>query len=141
VSTSCTFTQVTSMLITSSPISKQAKATNPAQVSRKLALLKLYLNAMLVAVPSFTLDSGLLTLIQFSRGQHDQVQRHPQPFRTISSLAARGVPAANLVFPSTPLGSEIWYEATKESKSWFNRSSSSRNTSSSSSSLSGYSLY
>ncbi|GAA5856612.1 hypothetical protein JCM5353_000073 [Sporobolomyces roseus] len=99
--------------------SKQAKATNPSQVLRKLALLKLYLNAI---------------------GQHDQVQRHPQPFRTISSLAARGVPAANLVFPSTPLGSEIWHEATKVSKSWFSRSLSSGGTLSSASSMSGYDL-
>ncbi|GAA5879179.1 hypothetical protein JCM16303_001328 [Sporobolomyces ruberrimus] len=96
--------------------SKQAKATHPRQVQRKLTLLACYLNAM---------------------GQREQTVRHAKPFATISSLAASSIPASNLVFPSTELGLEIWNEATREPRSWF-RSPKSTGINSSSSSLSNF---
>ncbi|GAA5850632.1 hypothetical protein JCM3766R1_004589 [Sporobolomyces carnicolor] len=93
---------------------KQLGASHPAQVERKLSLLACYLNAI---------------------GQREQLSQHSQTFSTMSSIASSSIPASNLVFPSTRLGSEIWDVATKETKSWF-RSSRSSGVDSSSSSLS-----
>ncbi|GAA5955984.1 hypothetical protein JCM3765_000061 [Sporobolomyces pararoseus] len=91
--------------------SKQSKARHPAQVQRKLVLLKCYLNTV---------------------GQYEQVSKHSRSFATISSIASSSIPASNLVFPSTTLGLEIWNEATKGSRVFFRRSKSGVDSSSSS---------
>ncbi|GAA6015510.1 hypothetical protein JCM11491_004377 [Sporobolomyces phaffii] len=97
---------------------KQAKARHPAIVERKLVLLRCYLNAV---------------------GQQDQVIQHARAFSTTSNYASNAIPASNLVFPSTPLGIEIWSEATKESTSWYRPSGSKRDRSASPS-LSNFSV-
>ncbi|GAA5980111.1 hypothetical protein JCM5350_001766 [Sporobolomyces pararoseus] len=91
--------------------SKQSKARHPAQVERKLVLLKYYLNTV---------------------GQYEQLSRHARSFGTISSIASSSIPASNLVFPSTALGLEIWNEATKEPRGLFRSRKSGVDSSSSS---------